>query len=300
MSRQSLSAGQLAGVWTALVTPFTRGRIDTGRLGELVEQAAGAGLTGVVPCGTTGESPSLERREWELVVGTVVNSASGRLKVIAGAGTNNTRHTIELIHRAAELGADGVLIVVPYYNKPTGEGLRRHFLAAAEASPVPMVLYHIPTRSGTGLSIGLTLELARHPNIIGIKDAGGEVRRVAEIARQVPMEFAVLSGDDPLTLPMMAIGATGVVSVVSNLKPRTVGQLVALALRGQFSEALSIDRALAPLYEALFLETNPAPVKEAMNLVGLRVGPVRLPLAPVASATRARIRAALAATAHLE
>jgi len=243
--------------------------------------------------GSTGESAALSEAEQEAVISTVVSAAGGRLGVMVGAGTNNTPKTIQNIRRAADLGADAALVVAPYYNKPTPAGLRRHFLAVADDSPLPIVLYHIPSRCGVGIHLELTLELATHPRIIGIKEAGGDVWRSGEIARRSPADFAVLSGDDPLTLPLMAVGAAGTISVVSNLAPKMTVRMVKLALEGNYASALAMHRQLAPLLSALSLETNPGPIKEAMNLCGLDVGRVRPPLAPVTADTRRRLRAAL-------
>ena len=300
MSLERLSAKDLQGVWTALVTPFERGGVNTAKMSELVRLARDAGLTGVVPLGSTGESAALTDKEHETVISSVVEATGGRLPVMVGAGTNNTPKTLGNVRRAADLGANAVLVVAPYYNKPTPAGLKRHFTKVAESSPLPIILYNIPSRCGVGIPAELVLELAQHPMVIGVKEAGGDVWRSAEIARLAPRDFAVLSGDDPLTLPLLAVGAVGVISVVSNIAPRLTRRMVDDYLKGDPKGALKIHRRLAPLIKALGLETNPAPIKEAMNLSGIGVGPVRSPLAPVTAATRRAIRQALEQAGKLE
>ena len=300
MLKTASARGDFAGVWTALVTPFRGGRINRQMLAQLVESALAAGLRGVVPLGSTGESAALDAAEQDAVIRRTVASAAGKLRVMVGAGTNNTPATIAKVRRAADLGADAVLIVAPYYNKPTPVGLRRHFLTVADNSPLPIVLYHIPGRCGVGIGLELVLELAKHPRIVGIKEAGGDVWRSAEIVRRAPRGFAVLSGDDPLTLPLLAVGASGVISVISNLAPRLTRRLVDAALNGDYKAALAMHQRLSPLMGILGLETNPGPIKEAMNLAGLPVGQVRMPLAPVLPAARKAIRKALEQSGRLE
>ncbi|MDP8229266.1 MAG: 4-hydroxy-tetrahydrodipicolinate synthase [Candidatus Electryoneaceae bacterium] len=283
----------IQGVYTALVTPFRRNGVDTGKTTELVMKAKEAGISGVVPLGSTGESSAMEDSERAEVISTVVKASSGKLSVIVGAGTNNTLHTSSNIHRAADLGADAVLIVAPYYNKPTYEGLRRHFSIVANDSPLPIILYHIPSRCGVGIPLELVLELSQHPNIVGIKEAGGDGWRSAEIARRTPAGFSMLSGDDGLTLPLLSVGAKGVIAVVSNIAPKMTRTMVDSAITGNYKKALDMHRTLAPLIGALSLETNPSPIKEAMNLIGMEVGDVRLPLVPVQEVNRVKIRAVL-------
>ncbi len=301
MIKERLTSEQLKGVTTALVTPFDRTKVDLDRLGELIDKAGNANISGVVPLGTTGESPSLTADERHAVIQMAVDRAKEGLAVIVGAGTNNTKTTIENIRQAADLGADGVLIVAPYYNKPTPAGLKKHFNAIADAAPIPIVLYHIPGRCGVGIPFDLVLELAKHENIIGIKEAGGDVWRSGEIARRTSEEdFAVLSGDDSLTTPLLSVGAVGVISVISNLTPRLFKKMVDFALAGDLKNAMAMHHRLSPLLEALSLETNPAPIKEAMVQAGVDAGQVRLPLAPVKAATRKVIAAALEETGGLE
>jgi len=291
---------EIKGVYTALVTPFSRGRIDIGKYSELVQLARDAGLSGIVPIGTTGESPALSADERNQAVAAAAAASGQNFKVIAGAGTNNTVSTVENIKRAADLGADAVLVVTPYYNKPTPEGQRRHFLTAADRSDIPLVLYHIPGRCGVGIPLDLVIELAKHPMIVAIKEAGGDVWRSGEIVRRAPHGFAVLSGDDSLTLPLMSVGAVGTIAVISNIAPRMTKRMVDFALSGNFVDALAVHRQLSPLLNALSLETNPGPIKEAMNLSRMKVGPVRLPLAGVQPKTRKAIKVALKHVGRLE
>jgi 4-hydroxy-tetrahydrodipicolinate synthase len=290
----------LTGVWTALVTPFERNRVNLNQLAELVRRAADAGLTGVVPLGSTGEASALEAVEQAGVIKCVVSTAQGKLKVMVGAGTNNTPKTIERVRQAADFGADAVLVVAPYYSKPTPAGLARHYLLVADASPLPIVLYHIPSRCGVGIPIELVLALARHPKIIGIKEAAGDVWRSGEIARRAPKSFKVLSGDDNLTLPLLSMGAVGVISVISNLAPLITRKMADAALSGDLKGALRLHQRMAPLLGALGLETNPGPIKEAMTLCKLRVGPVRPPLAPVEPLTRKALKQALTEIGDIE
>jgi 4-hydroxy-tetrahydrodipicolinate synthase len=300
MLKSKIVRDDFSGVWTALVTPFRGGRVNLKMLAELVEMACAARLPGVVSLGSTGESSALDAREQEAIIRQTVKSAAGRIRVMVGAGTNNTPATIERVRRAADLGADAALVVAPYYNKPTPAGLKRHFLMVADNSPLPIVLYHIPSRCGVGIPLDLALELTKHPRIVGIKEAGGDVWRSGEIARRAARGFAVLSGDDPLTLPLLSVGAVGVISVVSNIAPRVTKRMVDAARKGDYQAALAVHRRLAPLMGALGLETNPGPIKEAMNLAGLKIGPVRMPLAPVTVPTRRAIQKALAQVGRLE
>ena len=278
---------EMQGVWTALVTPFTgQDEVNREKVRDLVSFAVESNITGVVALGSTGESASLNESERDAVIQTTIETAENRIKVMVGAGTNNTPKTIENVKRASNFGADAVLIVTPYYNKPTPRGLNLHFTSIAEASEIPIVLYNIPSRCGIEIPLELVLELAEHPNIIGIKEAGGDVIRSGEIARQAPDNFVVLSGDDPLTLPLMSVGAVGVIAVMSNIAPKLSKSLVDACLDSNFTEAKRIHYSLAPLLQALSVETNPAPIKETMNIIGFQVGDVRLPLVPVTDASR--------------
>jgi 4-hydroxy-tetrahydrodipicolinate synthase len=289
MKNDEINANGLKGVWTALITPFIKERVNLTALTQLVELAVEAGLTGIVPLGSTGESAALDEDEKIEVIKTAVKAADNKLKVMVGAGTNNTSKTIANVKQAHALGADAALVVTPYYNKPTPEGLKHHFLQIADVSPIPIVLYHIPSRCGVGIPIDLVLALSKHPRIIGIKEAGGDVWRSGEIARFTDDDFAVLSGDDTLTLPLMSVGAVGVISVISNLAPKRFREMIDYCLANDFKSALKIHQRLSPLLEALGKETNPAPIKEAMNLSGLNTGDVRSPLVPVRPETRKAI-----------
>lgn len=300
MFLERLSANDLKGAITALVTPFKGSRINLDKYGELVSMAKAAGLSGVVPLGTTGETPALTSDEHRALTRQAVEAAGDRMAVIVGAGSNNTSTTVENARAAADLGADAVLVVAPYYNKPTPAGLKKHFTTVADSSPLPIIMYHIPGRCGVGIPLNLVLDLSRHQNIIGIKEAGGDIWRSGEIARQAGSNIAVLSGDDMLTLPLMSVGAAGAISVISNIAPKLTRQMIDLALRGEYAEALGIHRRLSPLLQVLSIETNPGPIKEAMNLRGMEVGKVRPPLASVISRNRSAIRRILEEIGDLE
>lgn len=293
MSKKLTSANNLSGVWTALVTPFSASRLDLNAFDTLIERAVPAGIRGLIVLGTTGESPTVTPEEREKLISRAVETAKKRIPIFVGAGSNDTRHALHQIEQAERLGADGLLIVTPYYNKPTQAGLRRYFTTLADKSSLPIILYHIPGRCGVGISEPLVLELAQHPRIVGLKDAGGDVSRVSDLARLVPDDFSILSGDDGLTIPMMSVGAVGVVSVLSNVVPEMTVAMVKNALEGKLRTALEYHRRLSPLCRALFLETSPSPVKEALKLTGLNVGSVREPLAPVTASTRAELKSVL-------
>ena len=285
----------VAGCYTALLTPFRDGRIDEPALTALVERQIAGGVAGLVPCGTTGEAPSLTSAEWDRVVGTVVATAHGRVPVLAGTGGNNTAIVIERTARARSFGADGALVVTPYYNKPTQEGLYRHFAAIAEAVDLPLVLYNVPGRTGVNLLPETVVRLAEIPGIVAIKEASGSLDQASQIVRETPAGFAVLSGDDSLTLPIMSVGGRGIVSVVSNIVPEAVSALTAACLTGDSAAARALHLALFDLCRAMFVETNPVPVKAAAALLGNCTPEVRLPLAPLSEAARRRVETALAA-----
>ena len=285
------------GCYTALVTPFTQnGAIDEARLQKLVETQIRAGVTGLVPCGTTGESPTLDHHEHDRVIELVVKYAAKRCLVIAGTGSNSTAEAIELTRHAKAAGADASLQVAPYYNKPTQAGLTAHFRAIAEATQFPLIIYNVPGRCSVDVSNETIAKLRRDlPNwIVGVKDAAGNVDRVSQLRQIVDREFTILSGDDSLTLPMLAVGAQGVISVASNIVPREVTDLVQAALQGDFARAGQIHSKLFPLFKDLFIETNPVPVKAALALVGQIEEVYRLPLVPIGAASRAQLRQTLA------
>lgn len=285
----------LNGCYTALITPFRDGRIDEPALEALVERQIAGGVSGLVPCGTTGEAPALTATEWDRVVGIVVAAAHGRVPVLAGTGSNNTATVIERTARARSFGADGALVVTPYYNRPTQEGLYRHFAAIAEAVDLPLVLYNVPGRTGVNLLPETVVRLAELPGIVGIKEASGVMDQASQIVREAPAEFVVLSGDDSLTLPMMGIGGRGIISVVSNIVPEAVAALTAAAAAGDFAAARAMHLALFDLCRAMFVETNPVPVKAAAALLGYCSPEVRLPLAPLSESAHRRVETALAA-----
>ena len=275
------------GAYTALVTPFDRqGAVDYGRLRALVEEQVAAGITGIVPVGTTGESPTLDYDEHVEVIAVCVQAANRRIKVIAGTGANATQEALDLTRRAQDAGADATLQVTPYYNRPSQAGLIRHFTAVADLG-LPTVLYNIPGRTGREIELATVEELARHPHIVAIKEAGGSVDRVSQLAQRCRLE--ILSGDDALTLPMMAVGAVGVISVASNVAPRPVAEMVRAALAGDWNAAQALHRKYYRLFTDLFLDTNPVPVKAALAMQGKVEETYRLPLCAMPAALRQKL-----------
>ena len=290
--------GWLRGCGTALVTPFTAaGAVDEKRFRALVERQIAAGVRLLVPCGTTGEAATLTASEHEQVIALTVEAARGRAKVLAGAGSNATAATVDRARAARAAGADALLLVAPYYNKPTQPGLVAHFRAVAQAvGDTPIVLYNVPGRTASNLAAATTLALAREvENIVGVKEASGDLAQIMAILRDRPAGFRVLSGDDAVTLPLIALGADGIVSVVSNEAPDLMANLAESALRGEWEAARELHYRLLPLMEANFLESNPGPVKAALAAMGLLEEHFRLPLVPVQEQTRARVRAVLGA-----
>jgi len=282
------------GTGTALVTPFRRdGSLDEPTLRALVKRQIAAGIDFLVPCGTTGESPTLSEEERYRVVEISVELAKGKVPVLAGAGGYNTCEVIERARELARLDVSGILSVTPYYNKPTQEGLYQHFKAIAEAVDLPIILYSVQGRTGVNIEPATVQRLAHIPNIVGIKEASGNVGQMATILNCVPEEFLVLSGDDALTLPLLAIGGRGVISVVSNEIPAEMTQLTHLALDGDFAGARQVHRRYHALMEINFVESNPIPVKAAMAEMGLLEPSWRLPLVPPKAENRGKIRAVL-------
>lgn len=280
-----------AGTYTAMVTPFNRNEaVDYEALGRLIDAQFAAGVDGIVPVGTTGESPTLTMAEHVRVIEFAVERTAGRGKVIAGTGANSTAEAMELTRHAQAAGADGSLQVTPYYNKPSQAGLIKHFEVIADMG-LPLVLYNIPGRTSRELTVDTVVTLARHPNIITIKEAGGDVDRVSRYVDQCDIE--IVSGDDSLTLPMMAVGAVGVISVVANVVPDRVQAMVQAALQGQWETARQAHQTLYPLFRDLFIETNPVPVKAALALLGRVEEVYRLPLHPLSDAQRAQVTNAL-------
>jgi 4-hydroxy-tetrahydrodipicolinate synthase len=293
----------MRGCATALVTPFKAdGGVDIERMRALVRRQIDGGVRLLVPCGTTGESVTMTGAEREEVIRATVEEAQGRARVIAGTGSNNTASAVEQSRAARELGADAVLVVAPYYNKPTQEGLYRHFRAVAEAvEGVPVVLYNVPGRTSSNINAGTTLRLARDvENIAAVKEASGNLAQVMEILRGRPEDFLVLSGDDALTFAMIALGADGLVSVASNEAPGPMSRMVDAALAGRFDEARALHYSLLPLMDVNFIESSPGPVKAALALMGLLEETLRLPLVPVQEGSRERVREVLSELGLLE
>lgn len=294
------TAAQLAGSLTALITPFTNGNVDEPALRSLVDFQIHEGISGLVPCGTTGETATMTTAEQDRVISTVVSQTGGRVPVIAGTGGNSTRTTTERTLRARDLGADAALIVTPYYNKPSQEGLYAHFAAIAETTDLPIVLYNVPGRTGVNMLPETVARLAQIPSIIGIKEASGSLDQASQIVHETPDDFVVLSGDDSLTLPIMAVGGRGIISVVSNIVPNAVSRLTEACLAGDFGTARELHLNLFDLCRAMFVETNPVPVKTAAGLLGLCPAEVRLPLAPLTESSFRRVQAALAACPYTQ
>jgi len=282
------------GTYTAVVTPFRDGNVDFPAFEKLIESQIAAGITGIVAVGTTAESPTLTPDEKHEIIERTIKIAKGRCQVIAGAGTNSTRDSIEAAKFAEKAGADGVLLVAPYYNKPSQEGLFRHFKAIAEATKLPVMLYNIPGRCGVDIGPETVVRLAECcRNIVSIKEASGSVDRVAELRRRLPEKFTILSGDDGLTLPFMAVGAVGVVSVASNLFPSELCSLVHASESGDFKSAEKLHRKMGAIFKDLFVEPNPVPVKTALAWRGMISFEVRLPLCEMTEANQARLRKTL-------
>jgi 4-hydroxy-tetrahydrodipicolinate synthase len=285
---------RFTGTGTALVTPFRRdGALDERTLHGLIKRQIDAGIDFLVPCGTTGESPTLTHEEHLRVVELAVKLARGKIPVLAGAGGYNTAVVIARARELEKIGADGILSVTPYYNKPTQEGLYQHFRTIADAVPLPIILYSVQGRTGVNIEPATVRRLAEIENIIGIKEASGNISQMAAILNMVPDDFIVLSGDDAITLPLMALGGRGVISVVSNEIPAEMAHLTRLALRGDFGGAREIHRRYHPLMEINFIESNPIPVKAALAEMGLLEPVWRLPLVPPKAENRARVCAVL-------
>ncbi len=286
---------RMEGAMTAMVTPFTEdGRLDVEGLRKNIEFQIANGISGLVPCGTTGESPTLSHDEHDLVIGETVKAASGRVPVIAGTGSNSTQEALRLSKHAEEAGVDAVLVVSPYYNKPTQEGLYRHFKAIAESVSIPVVVYNIQGRTGVNIETATLARMVQScSNIIAVKEASGNVAQMMDVLEQLPKAFSVVSGDDNLTLPLMSLGGRGVISVVSNLIPKKVSDMCTAALKGDFAAARKLHFEMLPLFKTAFIETNPIPIKVAMNLAGLPAGPVRMPLCEMQPANLDKLKAVL-------
>ena len=278
------------GTYTALVTPFRGGNVDARVLWELVERQIQGGVDGICPVGTTGESPTVTVEEHVNIIDICVQAAKKKIKIIAGTGANSTTEAIHLTQAAERAGADGSLQVAPYYNKPSQEGLYHHFQAIASSTSLPIMLYSIPGRCGIEIGVDTVARLAADcDNIVSIKEAGGSADRVSQLRQVMPKEFTILSGDDSLTLPFMAVGACGVVSVVSNLIPAEIAQMVKAFASGRTEASMKLHEKYYPLFKNMFVETNPVPVKYAMVLMGLIMEEYRLPLVPASNANKAII-----------
>ncbi len=283
------------GSMVAMVTPFRDGKVDEAKLRELVEFHVKHGTDGLVPCGTTGESPTLSHAEHKRVVEIVIEAAAGRIPVIAGTGSNSTAEAIDMTLHAAKAGADAALLVSPYYNKPTQQGLYEHFRAIAEAAPgLPLIVYNIQGRTAVNVETDTLKRLSEIPNIVGVKEASGSLDQMTSVVLACGPDFSVVSGDDSLTLPLMAVGGRGVISVVANILPKEVAELTHAALDGDWKRARELHWKLFPICRAMFVETNPIPVKEAMAMLGMIRAEWRLPMCPMSDANRERLRKVLA------
>jgi 4-hydroxy-tetrahydrodipicolinate synthase len=281
------------GSFTALVTPFKNGSLDEKAFRDIVDWQIAEGTNGLVPVGTTGESPTLSHDEHRRVVEIAIEVAKGRVPVIAGAGSNSTEEAIALARHAKEAGADAALIVTPYYNKPTQEGMFLHFSAIADAVDLPIIIYNIPPRSVVDMSVETMARLAKHPNIIGVKDATANLTRPLHTTRACGADFCQLSGEDHTALSYNAAGGHGCISVTANVAPRLCSEMQTAWAEGRLADAMAIQNRLVPLHDALFSETSPGPVKYAASLLGRTADRCRLPLAPLMEPTRARVKAAM-------
>ena len=281
------------GILTALATPFRAGEVDETALREAVEFQIGAGVSGLVPCGSTGESATLSHAEHRRVVEVVVEAAAGRVAVVAGTGSNSTREAIELTRHAREAGADGALLLSPYYNKPTQQGIYEHYAAIARETRFPLLVYNIPGRTASNIAPETVGRLAELEHVVGIKEACGDIDQIAHVVARCPADFDVLSGDDSFTLPLLAVGGRGCISTSSNVVPREMCELVSAFRAGDVSRAREIHYRLLPLFDVLFCETNPIPLKAALQLMGRGDDEVRLPLTRITEANRERLQLAL-------
>jgi 4-hydroxy-tetrahydrodipicolinate synthase len=284
------------GTYTAIVTPFKNGQIDESAFRKLIKFQIDNGVNGIVPTGTTGEAATLDFDEHLRVIEIAVQEAGGRCQIVAGTGSNSTQEAVELTQRAERLGVDGALLASPYYNKPTQEGVYRHYKKIAESTSLKLMLYNVPGRTAGEIGVETCARLARDcENIVSIKEAGGSAERVSALKLVLPPEFTILSGDDGLTLPFMAVGAVGVVSVVSNVIPKQIADMVNAFLAGQAAEALKLHLRHFRLFKDLFIESNPIPVKTALYLMGMIENEFRLPLCEIDKANRSKLHDTMAA-----
>ena len=282
------------GAFVAIVTPFVDGQVDEQGLIDLIEFHIANGTNGIVPCGTTGESATLSHEEHHRVVELTVKTVNGRVPVVAGSGSNSTSEAINLTRHAKEAGVDGVLMVSPYYNKPSQEGLYQHYKAVAEAVDVPIILYNVPSRTSSNILPQTVARLAQINNIVGIKEATADLNQISEVIRLCPADFSVLSGDDFTSMPTVLIGGTGVISVTSNVAPRDMAEMMEAALAGDVAKAKQMHYKLFPLIQAMFYDTNPVPAKKSLELMGkIKSGTPRLPLCSIDDDSLARLKGAL-------
>lgn len=280
------------GAITAIVTPFLENEdVDEQALRNLVEFQIKNRIDGIVPCGTTGESPTLDHKEHQRVIEIVLEASNGKVPVIAGTGSNSTKEAIDMTKKAADAGANASLQVCPYYNKPTQEGLFRHFSAIAKAVDIPIIIYNIQGRTGINMETATLARLAKeHSNIIGVKEASGNIAQMMDVINNLPKDFIVLSGDDNLTLPLMALGGKGVISVASNIIPKEMHELTELALNGRFEDAQKLHYQLLPMFKGIFIETNPIPIKAALAMKGMIKENYRLPMCEMSRENKEKLR----------
>jgi 4-hydroxy-tetrahydrodipicolinate synthase len=284
------------GTYTAIVTPFRNDKVDETAFRKLIDFQIENGVSGIVPTGTTGEAATLDYQEHLRVIELAIEQARGRCTIIAGTGSNSTREAIELTQRAEKLGVDGILLASPYYNKPTQEGVYRHYQAIAESTPLPLMLYNVPSRTAGEIGVDTCAKLATNfQNIVSLKEAGGTTERVSALMNVLPAHFTILSGDDSLTLPFLAVGAVGVVSVASNIIPKQVVDLVDAFVDGNSFAAREIHLRYYQLFKDLFIESNPIPVKTALHLMGFIANEFRLPMCEIGGAAKAKLQATLGA-----
>ena len=277
------------GSGVAIVTPFNNEGIDFTKLGELLEWHISEGTDAIIICGTTGESATMTDKEKKEAIKFTVEKVNQRIPVIAGTGSNNTQHSVELSKYANEVGADGLLVVTPYYNKTTQEGLIKHYEAIANEVNIPIIVYNVPGRTGLNVLPQTIFELSKHPNIKGVKEASGNIAQVAEIARLVPEDFYIYSGNDDMVVPLLSLGGHGVISVIANILPKDTHNMVHYFLNGDLKSAKELQLKMKPLIDALFIEVNPIPIKEAMNILGMNVGNCRLPLISMSEKNRIKL-----------
>ena len=279
------------GAFVAIVTPFIDGKLDEQGLKDLIEFQIAGGTRGIVPCGTTGESATLSHEEHHRVVELTVETVNGRVPVLAGTGSNSTAETIELTNHAKAAGADGSLMITPYYNRPSPDGLYRHFKAAAEAVDIPIIMYNVPSRTGINMMPDTVARCAEIDNIVGIKEATGSLNQISEVIRLCPDDFAVMSGDDFTSMATIAVGGTGLISVTSNVAPADMAAVIDHALEGDFARAREVHYRLFPVMQAMFFESNPVPAKKTLELMGrIKSGEPRLPLAPISEGSLAKLK----------